>query len=260
MNDIDIVLITGAGRGIGKSIALCLGTQGIPVLCISKSQNAASTAHQIIERGGSAESLILDIQNYEHTEQAISNWMKDKEYQRIGIILAAATLGPKGPFQQASLLDWANCYHVNVLGNLAVIRALIPTMLTHQFGRIVTFAGGGAAYPYPLFPAYSASKTSMVRITENLHEELKEKGNFGVVCLAPGAVETDLLKQVRSEGGEIKTLTDIQEPTQFVLEFILATSCSISGSFIHVRDHWKDYLVMNKPLTNPSLWKLRRIE
>lgn len=260
MNDIDVVVITGAGRGIGKSIALCMGKQGIPVLCISKSQNAASTAQEIIEHGGLAESLVLDIQNYEHTEQTVSNWMSNKGYQRIGIILAAATLGPKGPIQKATLTDWDNCFQVNVLGNLAVIRALIPTLLKYKFGRIVTFAGGGAAYAYPLFPAYSATKTSMVRITENLHEELKDKGNFGIVCLAPGAVETDLLKQVRSEGGDIKTLTNIHEPTQFVLDFILNPTCSISGSYVHVRDHWKEYLVMNKPLADPSLWKLRRIE
>ena len=133
-------------------------------------------------------------------------------------------------------------------------------MLENQFGRIVTFAGGGSAYQFPAFPAYSASKTAIVRITENIHEDLKDKGDFSIVCLAPGAVETDMLKEVRLSGAQIKTTVDILEPVDFVKEFIISTSCSLSGRFVHVRDDWKEYLKTDKSLQNDSLWKLRRIE
>lgn len=122
------------------------------------------------------------------------------------------------------------------------------------------FSGGGAAYSFPIFPAYSASKTAMVRITENINEDLKGKGDFAIVCLAPGAVETEMLKEVRLAGAEVKTVVEISEPLTFVQEFINAKSCSFSGSLVHVRDNWKDYLNSNKSLGEDTHWKLRRIE
>lgn len=149
---------------------------------------------------------------------------------------------------------------VNLNGNFAVLKGLLPKMIENKFGRIVAFAGGGAAYQYPLFKAYSASKTAIVRTVENLHEEFKGYGDFSIVALAPGAVETDTLRSVRKAGAEVKTVVDISEPVTFVREFLESERCNISGSFVHVRDNWRYYLNSNNQLSQDSLWKLRRIE
>ncbi len=77
---------------------------------------------------------------------------------------------------QTSLLEWEKTLKVNLLGNLAVIKATLPTMEQEHFGRIVMFAGGGAAYANPTFPAYACTKTAIVREVENIAEDLKEKG------------------------------------------------------------------------------------
>ena len=253
----DLVVITGAGQGIGKAIALDFGMRNMPVLCISKSANARRTKEEILKKGGIAESLIMDISNYEKTKTLISKWVSKKSYKKIGVVLAAGILGPTG-FKDFK--GWDDCYKINGIGNTALLYALVPRMIENKFGRIVAFAGGGSAYPYPLFPAYSASKTAMVRTVENIHEDLKNKGDFAIVCLAPGATETNMLKKVREAGAEVKTVVDISEPVTFVREFILSKSCGFSGAFIHVRDNWKDYLNNERKLVTGSLWKLRRIE
>lgn len=258
MPSLEAVVVTGAGRGIGKAIALDLAGCGLHVLCISKSANADSTRREILERGGSAESLSLDLSRCSETERAVRvcGWA----HARWGIVLAAGILGPTGSLAETNLDEWRECMDVNVLGNLAAVKGLLGRMIAARFGRILAFAGGGSAYAYPLFPAYSASKTAMVRAIENLNKDLEGKGDFAVACLAPGAIETDMLARVRAAGAEVKTTTDIAEPVRFAREFLFSTSCGFSGSFVHVRDKWPEYLNNGHDLDKESLWKLRRIE
>ena len=260
MPNLEAAVVTGAGRGIGKAIALDLATQGVHVVCISKSENARATAGEIVTRGGSAESICLDLGDPADARGAIEAWAVQSPHSRFGLVLAAGILGPTGPLLESDLAGWQECIEVNLLGNLAVVQALLPGMRNARFGRIMAFAGGGSAYAYPLFPAYSASKTAMVRAIENLNKDLTGAGDFAVVCLAPGAVETDMLESVRAAGAEVRTTVDISEPVRFAREFLFSNTCGFSGSFVHVRDNWQAYLNNGHSLTNDALWKLRRIE
>ncbi len=255
----DLVIVTGAGRGIGKNIALELGKAGATVLCISRSHNAVTTANEIRESGGKAEALQLDLENFAEAGKQVSAWITGKSFLRIGVVLAAGSLGPTGSLLNTSLSEWESAFRSNVLGNLAVVQATLPAMLKNKFGRILFFAGGGAAYSYPLFPAYAASKTALVRAAENLHEDLKDQGDFATVILAPGAVDTDILAAVRAQGGYVKTTVAMDEPVGFAREFICATSVGFSGSFVHVRDTWAPYLNHDEKIKD-NLWKLRRTE
>lgn len=256
----DLIVVTGAGRGIGKGVALEFGRQGATVLCISRSQNALHTANAIVAAGGKAHSLQVDLSNFQQAGNSLALWLAARPFRRLGIVLAAASLGPPGDLATTSLLEWDLTLRSNVLGNLAIVQAALPQMLQQRFGRIVFFAGGGAAYAYPIFPAYAASKTALVRAAENLHEDLKEKGDFAVAILAPGAVDTDTLSAVRAHGGYVKTTVPMEEPVAFVREFVNAGSVGFSGSFVHVRDDWKTFLDTGRVLEKKDLWKLRRVE
>ena len=255
----DLVVVTGAGRGIGKAIALQAAKSSF-VLCISRTDSALETAECVRTAGGKAEGLVLDIEDYKAAEARVGEWIANSSFMRIAGVFAAAILGPQGPLMDSNLGDWDRAFKINVLGNLAVARALLPAQKQHSFGRLLFFAGGGAAYAYPMFPAYAASKTALVRIVENLHEDLKGEGDFATAILAPGAVETDLLASVRASGAEVRTTVDISEPTAFAREFILSENCSFSGCFVHVRDNWPQWLNSNRALPGKDLWKLRRVE
>ena len=255
----DAVVVTGAGSGIGRNIAVEMGRANLHVLCISKSERALRTAKEIMEDGGSADGLELNLSKYLTVESVIKEWISGKSFQRLGVVLAGGVLGPSGALEQSSLAEWEESWRVNVLGNLAVLKGLLPTMIQNKFGRIVTFAGGGAAYSYPLFPAYAASKVAMVRITENLHEDLKSKGDFACVCLAPGANETEMLNKVRAAGGEVRTVVAISEPVNFVNSFLSSRTVSFSGCYVHVRDNWAEY-IDTKSTLGKDKWKLRRTE
>jgi len=256
LNNLDCVVISGAGQGIGKATALELGRCETSVLCLSKTNNCAGTAAEITDAGGQAEAMVLDIVDAKKTQAALSSWLVGKSYRKIGLVLAASVLGPKN-FDD--IIGWEECYRVNVTGNVAVYSVLLPRMLENKFGRVVGFGGGGAAYAYPLFPAYAASKAAMVRTIENMQADLEGKGDFAAVCLAPGANETKMLAQVRAAGAQIKTTVDISEPVNFVREFLFCRDCGFKGAFVHVRDNWKDYLDTGRK-QDDKLWRLRRTE
>jgi len=256
---IDALVVTGAGRGIGRSIALNMAQQHVPILCISKTR-ADKTAEEIRASGGQSDSLVLDLADYATAEKAVRAWATRQSHTRYGVVLAAGVVGPQGSLLDTPLDKWDEALSVNLLGNLAVIKGLLPSMLSHAFGRILMFSGGGSAYAYPLFPAYSASKTAVVRACENLHEDLRSRGDFAVTCLAPGAVDTDILAQVRAAGGDVRTVTDIAEPTAFAAAFLTSKRCAFSGCFVHVRDNWRPFLDTDQTLQSDSLWKLRRVE
>ena len=255
----DCVIVSGAGSGIGREVAIDLGKTGAHIVCISKTHRASETAALINANGGFAEHVIIDLADHDSVERRLGRWVSENNYKQMGVVLAAGVLGPRGPLEVSSLAEWDECWKVNVLGNLAILTQVLPEMIKNGFGRIVTFAGGGASYAYPLFPAYAATKSAMVRVTENLHEDLKSKGDFAIVCLAPGANKTEMLKKVRAAGAEVKTVVEIREPVNFTRKFLNSKSCGFSGSFVHVRDAWADYLDTDNRVETHK-WKLRRME
>jgi NAD(P)-dependent dehydrogenase (short-subunit alcohol dehydrogenase family) len=259
--EVDFAVITGAGRGIGRSIAEAVGGAGVQIVCISQSDACTATAETIAHNGGSALAATVDISDLGRCECLVRETVDRCQPKRIGVVLAAATLGtPGGLLDGSALADWDVVYRTNVLGNLAVLRGCLPRMRETGFGRVVALAGGGAAYAYPEFSAYALSKTAIVRAMENADAELRELGNFSFVALAPGAVETDMLAKVRAAGGTVRTTTSVEEAVRFVSHFFAEDARALSGRFIHVRDEWEKHLGPSPPAIPPNHWKLRRME
>jgi fengycin family lipopeptide synthetase B len=256
----ELVVVTGAGRGIGRAVAMDAADRGATVLCISRTATCTETAHAIRAAGGRAESLPLDLANYSNARDTVAEWMKDREERHIGLVLAAGFLGPSGPLIANRLEEWDLAWRTNVLGNLAVVQACLPELQANRWGRILFFSGGGSAYAYPLFPAYSIAKTALVRAVENLHEDLRQSGEFAVAILAPGAVETEMLAAVRASGAEVRTTVPIEEPVAFVQSFLSSPNRGLSGRFVHVRDRWPEILCGDASPARDDLWKLRRVE
>ncbi len=258
--EIDAALVTGAGHGIGREIALDLGRRGVEVACIARTESSEQTAATIRAAGGSATAFALDLAHFRHAEQVLGTWARSLRPVRCAAILAAAILGPQSAEPRFDLAAWEETLRVNVLGNLAAVNALLPVMLGAGFGRIVLFSGGGAALPFPTFPAYGASKAAIARIVEHLHQELEPRGDFAVVSLAPGSNPTRTLAAVRAAGGSVRTLCDISESVDFVVRFLSSADARrLSGRLVHVRDDWSRLAELD-PGDLPHHWMLRRVE
>jgi len=254
------VIVTGAGRGIGREIALTLGAAGCVVLCISKTDSCESTKNEIIKQGGQASGLVIDLNSYDLVQTKVIDWINSMKCPALGVVAAAAALGPQGTLQETALADWETTLKINLLGNLAVVRAALPSMIQNEYGRIIMFAGGGSAYAYPTFAAYACSKTAIVREVENIAEDLSAQGDIAITCIAPGAIETDMLAAVRAAGGVVRTPGKMEEVITCVKGLLGPQAKLLSGRFIHVRDAWQTMLEPSAGNVSQSHWKLRRVE
>lgn len=228
-----LTIISGASRGIGKAITEDLKGLGHKFILLS--------------------SYVVSFYDYDDVYTTVYQRLYNMgdDIEQINIILCAAQVGTphnNDPHEMDML------YRINVLGNLSVINAVMDSFRESPRIRIVWFAGGGAAYPFPEFMGYSLSKVAVVRCVENLSKILQ--GDVSIIALAPGAVDTDMLKIVEEAGCEVRTHTDISEPVNFVRKFITNNLDSklLNGKFVHVRDD------LGRLKADPGLFNLRRIE
>lgn len=233
----NVTIITGTSKGIGKAIFDDLSL--LPELKVFGYE------------GRKTIDFTDFISVYYKTDRLLGS-LNPLGLDQLNLVLCAASIGRPGAID---LRDFSELYRINVLGNLAVIKAAMN--FNFEKVRIVWFAGGGAAYPFPEFPAYSASKVAVVRTVENLSIILKTRyDDVSIIALAPGAVDTDMLKQVEAAKCEIRTRTDISESVTFVRNFITDqfNSQLLNGKFLHVRDN------LNLTMQSPQYFTLRRIE
>lgn len=255
---LDVIIITGASKGIGASIAdKCANA------CKTLIVSASSEKIHSRKIEGSAEviPLQMDLSNYVKCQYLIKNTISNLEnINSLGIVLCGGQIGePGGLFNSAQFAEWDYLYKCNVLGNLAVIKACEDLIKSGTKTRIVFFSGGGAAFAYPDFSGYALSKVAVVRAVENIAIELNAISNdASIIALAPGAVDTDILKKVLDSGSQVRTRTDISEPTNFTFNFLtdVFPSKELNGKFLHVRDDVNKI----KDTTDSNLFSLRRVQ
>lgn len=251
------VLLTGAGRGIGRAVALDLAAAGrAELLLVSRSDRVLDTAARCnAVRAGSARGFVWDVTLPGAGRDSVLAALAAAP-SPIALVHAAAVLGPTGPFAETDIDAWWTAFHTNFGASARLVHSVLPRMISERAGRIVLFAGGGAAYGYPRFSSYGAAKAALVRFTETLALELGDQGPV-VTIIAPGAVDTDMLAEVRSAGGEVKTTVGVEEPCRLVRRLLTENTRGLHGRFVHVRDEWT---AESAAELAPDFWKLRRVE
>lgn len=253
---LDTLIITGASRGMGLAIAKDLAPDVRQMILCGSSGTIQDVAKTMTSHGAITTVLQHDFSDLGGLVQKAHETIRPLSvHGSLGIVLAAGQIGEPGGILNADLNAWDSLFRINTLANLAIVQAALPLIQQSTHSRIVFFAGGGAAYGYPLFGGYALSKVAVVRAVENLAAEFSEQklDHAAVVALAPGAVATDMLAKVEAAGGEVRTRTDINEPVQFVRRYCTDETCPpMSGRFVHVRDDLTNSLKQDD-------WYLRRI-
>lgn len=194
-----VALITGAGRGIGEAIALAYAREGAALALVSRTRSELeAVASKIKSTGGQAEAIIADI----GVEEDVSDLVRKvlQRYGRIDVLVNCAGIyGPIGPLWKSNAREWVNTLNTNLVGTFLCSRAFVGHMVERRSGKIINLSGGGGATPVPRFSAYAASKAAVVRLTENLAEEVREYG-IDVNAIAPGLIDTKLQNRVLEAG------------------------------------------------------------
>jgi len=194
-----VAIVTGAGRGIGRAIALAFAEEGANLVLASRTfEEVDETARMARGLGVQGYPAKADVSRRDDVESIVR--LAIEKLGRIDILVNnAGILGPIGPLPQNDPDSWVDTVRINLIGPFLCCRAVLPFMIKERKGKIVNLSGGGATSPRPFFSAYAASKAAVIRLTETLAEETREF-NIQVNAIAPGAVNTRLMDQVIAAG------------------------------------------------------------
>jgi NAD(P)-dependent dehydrogenase (short-subunit alcohol dehydrogenase family) len=189
-----VALVTGAGRGIGRAIAEALAGAGCGVALLARSAHELAETKQRIEKaGGRSLACPADVTNRETIEQTVAE--VERKLGPIDLLVNNAGRGkPLGPLAEVDPDEWWRSVEVNLRGPLLCSRAVLPGMIARRRGRIINIASGAATRAIPAVSAYAVSKTALVRLTENLAAEVKDK-NIQVFAVHPGTVRTTMSQE-----------------------------------------------------------------
>jgi 3-oxoacyl-[acyl-carrier protein] reductase len=191
-----VALITGAGRGIGRAVALAYAAEGASLALVARTLDALEqTAHEAQALGASTCVVRADVSDPAQVADMVRNTLD--RFATIDILVNNAGIaGPVGPLQENDVEAWVRTIQVNLIGTYLCCRAVLPIMRQHNRGKIINLSGAGATNAWRHLSAYGASKVAVVRLTETLALEL-EGTNIQVNALGPGSIHTQMWEELR---------------------------------------------------------------
>lgn len=183
-----VALVTGAGQGIGKAIALAFARNGANIIVNDVNiQKATATADEIRALGREALAIKADVSNSEEVNSMVKKALE--KFGRIDILVNNAGIMVVGPFTQVTEEQWDRAMNVNVKGVFLCSKAVAEQMKKQGGGKIVNLSSTAGKTGNRFYAPYCASKFAVIGLTQVMAQELAEFGiNVNAVC--PGAVET----------------------------------------------------------------------
>ncbi len=206
-----VVLITGAGRGIGREIAASFGTQGAWVAANDITPvNLDRTVQQISDAGGVAKDYVTDICKKMPVQAMVAQILD--EWERIDILVNNAGVEPHAPLLDLDAWDWQRTIDVNLSGPFYTTQTVGRIMREQGQGVIVNITSiAGRAHGLKDRSAYVASKMGLIGLTREAARELAAY-NIRVNAVCPGVIETEMTAELRqNEAMVAKWLEDIPQ-------------------------------------------------
>lgn len=189
-----MVLLTGAGRGIGQATAVELARAGAHILGIDlRADSMEETAAKTAVLGVRFEAFACDVSDRTATA-ALLETIAEK-FGGIDVLINNAGVLPCGPFEERDFGDWQKTIEINLLGLMALTHAALPLMLQRNEGHIVNLASVAGKFGSEGLAAYAASKHGVVGFSSALRAELADR-NIGVSWICPSFVNTGMIAGV----------------------------------------------------------------
>ena len=196
-----VAVVTGAGRGIGRAIALAQAREGAKVALLARTKTEIETvAEAISAEGGVARAFAVDIVDLNSVAKAFAAIEADLGPVSL-LTNNAGSFAAIGPIWTVEPESWWRDIEINIRGTFNCCRSALPAMIARKRGRIINMTGGGTATSFPNGSGYATSKAGLLRFTECVSDTLAGSGVL-LFAMDPGLVRTAMTEyQLTSEAG-----------------------------------------------------------
>ncbi len=226
-------IVTGAGRGIGRAIALDLGKCRAHVFCAARTaEQIKSVANEIISNGGNATPIVCDLTN-EHSICEMFAHVSSK-FGKLDVLINNAGIGIYGPIAEFSTDDFDKILSVNLRGTFLCSREALKLMIPTKSGYIINISSVVGFKGYVNQGVYTASKHGVVGLTKTLAIEAQENGIRTSVIL-PGGVDTEMSTRSRPDLDRSILIqpSDIAHTVAYLLS--LSETCAVDQIYVRRR-------------------------
>jgi NAD(P)-dependent dehydrogenase (short-subunit alcohol dehydrogenase family) len=221
-------VVTGAGRGIGRQIALTLAAEGARVVLAARSSDELSETRDLIaSSGGTAAVCATDVSA--EADVAALAVFTTRTFSPADVVVCNSGIGgPAKPLWEVDRADWDETMSVNVGGVFLCAKAFLPAMIARESGAIVVTGSMTGKRPLRDRSAYATSKTALIGLVRTLAHEVGPY-NIRVNMVSPGAVEGDRIEWVIQRQAQTQGITEEEARAQFA-------ASSAFGRLVPARD------------------------
>ncbi len=247
-----IAIITGGGRGLGRSIALAFAREGAKVVLAARTKEEVE---HVTEELRAIRKEALAVPTDVSREDQVNNLVQKTlgTYGTIDILVNnAGGRGPIAPIRDISLADWEETLRVNLTSAFLCIKAVLPTLMEKKQGKIINVAT--TLNPRPNLTPYMVAKAGLIQLTKQLSRELKEF-HVQVNAVHPGVMDTQMQEEIRKAGPqaigtdmfdrlkEEGMLHSPSEPAKLILYLASAAADGINGEYLSFDDKEVKFLI-----------------
>jgi len=214
-----IILVTGAGDGIGKSAAISYASRGATVILLGKTKAKLEKVYDEIEESNYPTPLIslMDFSKADGNDyqELVDNLIKDYK-QLDGLLLNAAILGDRSPIEQYDVAKWVETIHINLTSQFILIKTLLPALGNSNNASVLFTSSGVGRVGKAFWGAYAVSKFGVEGLCQVLSDEHSNDKSIRFNCINPGAVQTNM----RKEAYPLESPNDLLHPDEIMDKYV----------------------------------------
>ena len=192
-----IILITGAGDGMGKAAAIEYASQGASVILLGRDIKNLEKTHEIIISKNAPSPMIslMDLSKADGNDyQELADNLINKYGRLDGLLLNAAILGDRSPISQYDVSTWVNTIHVNLTSQFILTKSLLPSLEKSKSASVIFTTSGVGKIGKAFWGAYSVSKFGVEGLCQILADEYQNDKTIRFNCINPGSIQTKMRK------------------------------------------------------------------
>lgn len=259
-----IAIVTGSGRGIGRSIAKAIAVAGGKVCVAARSESeVAAVVAEIKGNGGEAIGSTTDVVDWAGVQRMVETTTEHLGPPTL-LVNNAGSVAGLGRIDSVDPLSWWRDIEVSLKGSFLCSRAVVPGMVARRTGRVINVSSDVGVRPSPETSSYACSKAALLRLTDSLAVETAQEG-VSVFAISPGLVRTALTDQVLASGPGQRWFGRLASPkwsepehaARLVVFLAAGKADVLSGRYLRISDDIEDLVRRAEEVGQKDFYALR---